>query len=125
MAVVGAGLMREIEGSVQDYLREWWTPDLWCLHSADWWRRHWERPGIVEVVVADSMADGWQLWRDWLNAIAPDNTVEIKAVERDAGSYLGYIRLVGRRLARTQLEAPIVSVPTHYTRKPLLRDEKC
>ena len=124
MAIVGAGLMREIEGSVPDHLREWWTPDLWCLHSADWWRRHWERPGIVEVVVADSMSDGWQLWRDWLNAIAPDNTVEIKAVEIDAGRYLGYIRLVGRRLARAPLEETIVSVPTQYARKPLLRDEK-
>lgn len=124
IAIAGAGLMREIEGSVPDHLSEWWTPDLWCLHSADWWRRHWERPGIVEVVVADSMPDGWQFWRDWHNAIAPDNTVEIKAVERDAGRYLGYVRVVGRRVAGAPLEEPIVSVATQYARKPLLRDEK-
>ncbi|HTH65693.1 MAG TPA: methyltransferase domain-containing protein [Gemmatimonadales bacterium] len=123
IAIVGAGLMREIEGSVPDHLSAWWTPDLWCLHSADWWRRHWERPGIVAVVVADTMPDGWQLWRDWHNAIAPDNTVEIKAVESDAGRYLGYIRVVGRRLAGAPLEEPILSVTTQYVRKPLLRDE--
>jgi hypothetical protein len=35
LASVGAGLMREIEGPPPEHLREWWTPDLWCLHSAD------------------------------------------------------------------------------------------
>jgi cyclopropane fatty-acyl-phospholipid synthase-like methyltransferase len=46
IATAGAGLMREIEGSVPEHLRAWWTQDLWCLHSANWWRRHWERTGI-------------------------------------------------------------------------------
>src|ERR1051325_11034180 len=61
----GAGLMKEIEGSVPEHLREWWTQDLWCLHSAAWWRRHWERTGIMNVELADTLADGWQLWLDW------------------------------------------------------------
>lgn len=123
LAITGAGLMQEIEGAVPDHLRQWWTPDLWCLHSAAWWRRHWERTGIVETGLADSMPDGWQLWRDWLKAIAPDNTVEIEAVDADAGRYLGYVRLVARRRSGVQLDAPIVSVPTQYTRRPLLRNE--
>jgi cyclopropane fatty-acyl-phospholipid synthase-like methyltransferase len=124
MAIAGAGLMREIEGSVPGHLKAWWTPDLWCLHSADWWRRHWERTGIVDIVRADTMPDGWQLWRDWQKAIAPDNAVEIEAVERDGGRYLGYVRLVGRRRADAQLEAPTESVRTEYTSRPLLRDQQ-
>src|SRR5438093_6836347 len=43
VAIAGAGLVRELEGSPPEHLRQWWTPDLWCLHSAAWWRRHWER----------------------------------------------------------------------------------
>jgi len=122
--IAGAGLVREIDGSLPEHLREWWTPDLWCLHSADWWRRHWERTGIVDIECAETMPDGWQLWRSWLMAIAPDNMMEIKAVEADAGNYLGYVRLVGRRLSGVRLEEPIVSVPSQYTRKPLLRDDE-
>lgn len=122
LGIAGAGLVREIEGSLPEHLREWWTPDLWCLHCADWWRRHWERTGIVDIEIADTMPDGWQLWRDWLKAVAPDNVVEIQALEADAGSYLGYVRLVGRRPAGAQLEEPILSVPAQYTKKPLLRD---
>src|SRR6516165_10748615 len=73
VGIAGAGLMREIDGPVPAHLREWWTPDLWCLHSAPWWLRHWDRTGILDVAVADTLPDGWRLWRDWLSVIAADN----------------------------------------------------
>ena len=124
VGIAGAGLMREIDGALPDHLRAWWTQDLWCLHSAPWWRRHWERTGIMDIEVADTMPDGWQRWLDWHRAIAPDNEAEIKALEADRGSYLGYVRVVGRRRGEAQLADHIVSVPTEYTRRPLLRDEE-
>ena len=123
VGIAGAGLMREIEGPLPDHLQEWWTQDLWALHSAAWWRRHWERTGIMDIKLADSMPDGWQLWLDWHRTICPDNEIEIKAVEADSGRYLGYVRLVGRRRAEANLEDLIVSVPEQYTKKPLLRSE--
>ena len=95
--------------------------DLWCLHSAAWWRRHWERTGILDVEVADTLADGWRFWRDWLRLVAPDNAVEIAALEAERGRYLGYVRAVGRRRADARCPEPIVSVPTQYTERPLLR----
>jgi len=121
VGIAGAGLVREIEGALPDHLREWWTPDLWCLHSASWWRRHWERTRIMDIELADTMPDGWQLWLDWHRVVAPDNETEIKALEADRGDYLGYVRLVGRRRTEANLEEPIVSIPVHYTKKPLLR----
>ncbi len=124
IGIAGAGLMREIEGAVPEHLRDWWTQDLWCLHSAAWWRRHWERTGIVEIEVADAMPDGWQRWIDWHKVIAPDNSVEIKALEADRGEYLGYVRVVGRRRGDANLADHIVSVPApQYTKKTLLRKE--
>jgi SAM-dependent methyltransferase len=123
VGMAGAGLVREIEGPLPDHLRQWWTQDLWCLHSAGWWRRHWERTGIMQIEVADTLPGGWQLWLDWHNAVAPDNEVEIKAVEDDGGRYLGYVRLVGRRRVEAKLEDLIVSLPAKYTKKPLLRGE--
>src|SRR4051812_13606405 len=95
MGIAGAGMVREIDGPVPEHLRKWWTPDLWCLHSAAWWRRHWERTGVVDITAADTLADGWRLWRDWHRVIAPDNAAEIRALEADAGRYLGYVRMVG------------------------------
>jgi SAM-dependent methyltransferase len=107
--------------SVPNHLRAWWEPSMGCLHSAAWWRRHWDRTGILEIDIADTLADGWQFWRDWQRIVSPDNTVEIQAVEADRGSYLGYVRLVGRRRLEARLEEPIVSVPSVYTKAPLLR----
>ena len=124
VGIAGEGLVREIEGPVPEHLREWWTQDVWCLHSAIWWRRHWERTGIMDIELADTIPDGWQLWLDWLRAIAPENEVEIKALEADCGRYLGYVRLVGGRRADVKLADHIVSVPTQYTKKPLLRGEE-
>jgi len=125
IGIAGAGVMRDIDGAVPAHLRAWWTHDQgWCLHSAGWWRRHWEQSGIVDVEVADTMPDGWQRWLEWHRAIAPNNLEEIQAVETDRGRYLGYVRVVGRRRTDVELPEPVVSVPTEYTKTPLLRREK-
>jgi cyclopropane fatty-acyl-phospholipid synthase-like methyltransferase len=122
VGIAGAGLVREIDSPVPDHLRSWWTPDMWCLHSAAWWQRHWARTGILEVTTADTMPDGWRLWLDWHRVIAPDNAAEIQALDSDRGAYLGYVRVVGRRLADVHLEEPMVSVGTTYVHKPLLKE---
>jgi SAM-dependent methyltransferase len=121
VAIAGAGLMQEIEGPVPTHLRGWWEPGLWCLHSAPWWRRHWERAGVLDVELADTMLDGWRAWRAWQQMAAPDNATEIQALEADRGNYLGYVRVVGRRRLEAKLDEPIVSLPSHYEKKPLLR----
>jgi hypothetical protein len=78
----------------------------------------------VEIQRADTMPDGWRFWRDWHKAAAPDNLTEIEALEADAGSYLGYIRVIGRRSPSAHLEEPIVSAPANYTSAPLLREKE-
>ncbi len=121
VGIAGAGLVREIESALPEHLRAWWTRDLWCLHSAAWWRRHWERTEIMDIERADTLPDGWRLWLDWHLAIAPDNAAEIQAVQADCGRYLGYVRVVGRRRTDVQLDEPVTSVPTQYSTRPLLR----
>ncbi len=120
VGIAGAGLTREIEGPVPDHLREWWEPAHWCLHSADWWRRHWQRTGIVDVELADTMPEGWRLWLDWQRAAAPHNAPEIAVLEADAGRYLAYVRAVARR-TELPLEEPIVALPSRYEKRSLLR----
>ncbi len=120
IGIAGAGLTQEIEGPVPDHLAQWWGPSHWCLHSAPWWRRHWERTGVVAVELADTMPDGWQAWLDWQRAVAPHNAVEIAALEADAGRFMAYVRAVARRTDEP-LEEPIVSIPPRYEPRPLLR----
>ena len=121
IAIAGAGLVEEMDGEVPSHLRTWWEPALCCLHSAAWWRRHWERSGVVLVDVSDTLADGWQYWLDWQRVAAPANSVEIEALEADRGRWLGYVRTVSRRRPDVRLDDPIVSIPSHYVQQPLLR----
>jgi len=127
VGIAGSGLVREIEGSVPDHLQAFWTQDLWGLHSSAWWRQHWQRTGIVDVELADTMPDGWRFWLDWQRIGFPDNATEINTLETDAGRYLGYSRLIGRRRGDAKLEEycwpdTVRSFPIQYTKKPLLRD---
>jgi SAM-dependent methyltransferase len=129
VGIAGTGLIREVEGAVPEHLREFWTQDFWAIHSADWWRGHWERTGIIDIELADTMPDGWRFWLEWLRAVAPDNTTEIKAIEADQGRYLGYVRFVGRRRDQVKLEEycwpdTMKSFASQYTKKPLLRNQE-
>lgn len=123
IAIALAGFIHEIEGDVPTHLSEWLhaEPSLWSMHSPPWWRKHWERTGIVDVELADSMPDGWRNWLEWHRTVAPENRLEIETIEADCGRHLGYNRLVGRRRADAYLNEPIVSIPSNYNRKPLLR----
>jgi SAM-dependent methyltransferase len=122
IGIAQVGLTHEMDDPVPAHLREWWSQEqLWSFHSASWWRRHWGRTGILEIEEADMLSDGWRRWLEWLRVVAPDNATEIGVLEADSGGHLGYVRVVGRRRAETQLSEPILSVPVHYLKKPLLR----
>jgi cyclopropane fatty-acyl-phospholipid synthase-like methyltransferase len=121
LAMAGAGLMREIGDQVPPSLAEWWTNDLSCLHSAEWWQKHWQASGLVDVQLADHMPDGWQFWRRWVERIAPENTVELQALDADAGQTLGYVRAIARRKRSIPIHEPITSIPSNYSSQPLLR----
>jgi SAM-dependent methyltransferase len=123
LGLAGASMLQEIDGAVPEHLAAWWDPSVWSLHSPAWWRRHWEKTGFVDVVRAEAMPDGWRRWLDWQYVVCPGNTTELKAVEDDAGRYFGYVRLVARRRPGVDVPEPIVSVPTEYQKKPLLRGE--
>jgi ubiquinone/menaquinone biosynthesis C-methylase UbiE len=123
LALAGACMLQEIEGDVPEHLAAWWDPGVWSLHSPAWWRRHWEKTGFVTVERAEAMPDGWRRWLDWQYVVCPGNTVELQAVEADAGRYFGYLRMVARRRPDVRIDAPITTVPTEYTKAPLLRGE--
>jgi cyclopropane fatty-acyl-phospholipid synthase-like methyltransferase len=121
IAIAGAGLTRELEGEVPMALRGWWEPIMACLHTCEWWRRHWQRSGVLDVTHADSMPEAWRLWLEWQRAVAPDNRLEIEALERDQGESLTYVRAVARRRVGVPLDEPITSIPSRDVRHPLLR----
>ena len=124
IGIAQAGFVEEINEPIPAHLEEWWAADCpISLHSPAWWQAHWERTRIVDVSVADTLPDGWRLWRDWLMLISPDNKKEIMTIESDGGRFIGYLRVVARRRSDLRLFDPLMRFPADYTRHPLLRIE--
>jgi hypothetical protein len=75
----------------------------------------------VDVELADTMPEGWRFWLQWQDVVAPENVVELRAVEGDAGRYLGYARAIARRRQDAKLDEIVQSVPSKYVAEPLFR----
>lgn len=122
LGIAQSGFISEIDTQVPECMADWWNEEMpYCLHSADWWRTHWERSGILDVTVSETMQDGWRFWLDWLKCVAPENEREIRALEADAGRHFGYIRAVGHRRGDAPLFDPWMSLPADYAKRPLRR----
>lgn len=111
IGIIVPGLVRELGARVPPHLTQrhgkhgpWWDPtECWSFHTAPWWRRHWERTGLVEVEKCAMIKDGGKLWLRWEEALvagkrsfsgfAPDPAV----LRADRGRFLGFVRMVARK----------------------------
>lgn len=109
IGIVVPGLMQDLPGHVPEHLARrqkaggvFWDPkECFSFHTREWWERHWEQTGLVNIEVADTLPDGWRHWLKWERVLEafgrspfpPDS----EALAEDRGRYLGFVRLVGRR----------------------------
>lgn len=101
LGIVVPGLLREFDDGLPEHLSAYWEPDFWSFHSPEWWRRHWQRTGPVEVECADCIPGGWQHWLKWLEVCSaqglPSDERGAEMLRLDAGRNLGFARVVARR----------------------------
>ena len=105
------GMVREMSQPLPQRVAAWvaqWPEhdrhQVLTFQTADWWRRHWAKTGLVDVETADTLEDGW---RDWLTfyEIARDageqglwySEDELCFLADDRGKNLGFARVVARR----------------------------
>jgi cyclopropane fatty-acyl-phospholipid synthase-like methyltransferase len=109
IGIVVPGLMQDFDGKVPEHLARkqksggtFWDPkECFSFHTADWWRRHWNQTRLVDIVLADTLPDGWKHWLQFAKAIdyAKTNTFpsDVETLEADSGRYIGFVRMVARR----------------------------
>lgn len=109
MGLVVPGLMQPIEeGNVPEHLVRrqangavFWDPtECWTLHTADWWRRHLKRSGILDFDVVEPLEDGWKLWLEWERIRDGGGfsgfPSDAETIEADGGRFLGFVTIVAR-----------------------------
>jgi SAM-dependent methyltransferase len=108
IGIVVPGLQSEFINTPPEYLlkpqrngRVFWEPDCYTFHSAQWWRRHWEKSGSVKVEIADTMVDGWKHWAQHERAVEASGYAIFPSDEEtlleDAGRNLSLVRIIGHR----------------------------
>lgn len=101
LGVVDACYSREIERAedLAPEYRAMWRADWWSVHTIDWWRRMWERSGLVEVKVAELLPESELIKQDYIEPYRDDPTEQdyIKFMNAEGGTLCGSFRLVGQR----------------------------
>lgn len=63
--IVVPGLAREFEKGYPDTLKEHWEGEMFSFHSREWWRRLWDKTGIVEITSCYDIENPKEIWRSW------------------------------------------------------------
>ena len=95
LGMINPGLLEEYKGEVPANVKTWWLQHVIAYHSVEWWRRHLERTGLVDVQVADNMEgdEGRQVWRTWAGVVNPGKD---GLIEGEGGANITFTRLVAR-----------------------------
>jgi SAM-dependent methyltransferase len=50
-----------------------WGNDMFTFHSNKWWRKFWEKTGLVEITACYDIEDAHEIWREeWMEYIETD-----------------------------------------------------
>lgn len=63
--IVAPGFRREYEKGYPDTLEALWQNEMFIFHSKDWWRRHWEKTGMVDITACYDVEDPKGIWWPW------------------------------------------------------------
>ena len=63
--IVVPGLTREYDNGYPETLKEHWEGEMFSFHSNHWWRRLWEKTGIVEITACYDMENPKETWKPW------------------------------------------------------------
>jgi cyclopropane fatty-acyl-phospholipid synthase-like methyltransferase len=101
IGVVDIGFTREVENvaDVPEYLRRQYPTHWSFVHCAEWWRTHWTKTGLVDVICAEYLAESEELLHDYIQERPPaehDNSI-MWAVPRDHDGLIALMCLVGRK----------------------------
>ena len=101
LGVVDVAFTRELESAADapEYLRSRYPTHWSFVHCAAWWRSHWSKTGLVDVLQAEYLAESEELLHDYIEERPPaehDNSI-MWAVPRDHDGLIALMCLVARK----------------------------
>ena len=81
--IVVPGLAREFDKGYPDTLKDYWVGDMFSFHSKGWWRRLWEKTGIVDITACYDIDDPKGIWMPYAVATSDWAKEEIGFSDED------------------------------------------
>jgi cyclopropane fatty-acyl-phospholipid synthase-like methyltransferase len=101
IGIVVPGLVKEFEEEIPSQMKPYWDNEWYSFHTPDWWSKLWKRSGVVDIEVADTMPNGWDMWMKWettaKNSGLWQRNGDIELLTADGGEYFTFTRLIARK----------------------------
>lgn len=103
IAIVCPGLKQEVNQKIVDFYDKFWDPDMFCFHTVEWWKKHWEKTALVDINNAEELKDMWQLWYEWeseleaIDMINPNKGSDLEFLKLDNGKYVQFFRMIATK----------------------------
>ena len=105
LGIVVPGTLEELPVLPPPHLAPYWAWEFCSFHSSSWWRRHWEKTGLLEIETADTLVDGWKLWLEWnelceqfgQKEVVDPARREAEMLRVDDGCTFGFTRVIAKR----------------------------
>ncbi|MCT8138295.1 methyltransferase domain-containing protein [Anaerobacillus sp. CMMVII] len=101
IGIVVPGLTKEFEDEIPKRMKPHWDNEWYSFHSPAWWSKLWKRSGVVDIEVADTLPNGWDLWMKWETTAKQSGlwqrNGDIDLLAADDGEYFTFTRVVARR----------------------------
>jgi cyclopropane fatty-acyl-phospholipid synthase-like methyltransferase len=102
IGIVIPSVEKEFGEKIPEKLKPYWESDMYCFHTIEWWKKHWEHNEKINVEVADKMPDGYNNWLLWDKTLKEFGVLkrsgDVELLEADEGNFT-FARIIGRKRA--------------------------
>lgn len=105
IAVVDVCFTKEIESldQVPGFLQKDYQNYWYFIHTVNWWRKLWEKTGLVQVEVAEELAEAKLVRQQYVQDFEQQSKKDpfAKALANDTQQFISFFRIIGRRTGKS------------------------
>ncbi|RAU82185.1 SAM-dependent methyltransferase [Pontibacter arcticus] len=105
IAIVDVCFRSEIETlkDVPSFLRKDFQSYWYYVHTINWWKKLWEKTGLVAVEVAEELAEASLVRTEYIRDYQQKDETDAfaKALEHDKDNFISFFKLIGRRTQKS------------------------
>lgn len=105
IAIVDVCFKREIEtlDQVPDFLKSDFQNYWYFIHSVNWWRKLWEKTGLVQIEAAKELNEKDLVRQHYIDDFKKEGKEDAfaRALELDTEHFISFFKLIGRRTKKS------------------------